>query len=183
MEPGIGSLSYSRARGDVTPIPYKPYFPPSESPKEFARLLAFTTLALYDACLVGNPAPSVQRQYDEMKNPRPGDLVLEISSRGRETWPGAALGHLRFVCKAKPRTAEELVEAEADGYFKMDSARGHGPYWLVDPIDGSQRTYWTNAHFIRIPPPPERVAAGPVVFTRQSLLGDLADAGFELKEK
>jgi hypothetical protein len=165
----------------VTPLSTKPYFPPEATSKEFAKQLASTTYALWSACCVGNPAANVRKAYEEMKDPQPGDLVLEISSINFEEWPGAGLGHLRFVCKAKPRTEDEWDAAIASGYFKMDSPRGNGPYWLIDPIDGSQRTYWSNARFIRVPPPRERVT-GPVVFTRDSIVAVLADSGFELRE-
>lgn len=164
----------------MTSFSRTPYFPPAATTKEFALLLATATMEIWDSCLVGNPAPAVQRRYELMKNPRPGDLVLEISSCGRKTWPGRALGYLIFVCKAKPRTAEEWLDAVDAGYWKMDSVRGYGPYWLVDPIDGSQRTFWNDARFIRVPEPQEPVR-GPVVFTRESIVAKLSDIGVELK--
>src|ERR1700733_9432221 len=49
------------------------------------RRLAFNGLAdlLYRACLVGHPAPVVARMWERIKQPQPGDLVIERSSRYR----------------------------------------------------------------------------------------------------
>lgn len=166
----------------MTYLSRKAHFPPVATAKEFALLLATVTLELWDACLIGSPPPAVVARYELMKDPKPGDLVLETTSCNRSVWPGPALGRLLFICKVKPRTEEEWVEAVEAGSFKMGSYRGNGPYWLVDPIDGSQRTYWENASFIRVPDPREP-AIGPVVFTQESLRGSLADSGFELKPR
>lgn len=167
----------------MTPLSRKPHYPSPETPTELVKLLAWATLELWDACVVGNPAPRVQEIYEEMSNPKPGDIVLEISSAGQREWPqGKHLGRLLLRCKAMPRTEEEWTEAEGAGDWKMDSRRGYGPYWYVDPLDGSQRRRWSNAQFIRVPSAQERVG-GPAVFTRESLRGQLAHSGFELKEK
>lgn len=136
----------------------KPYHPDPASAGEFAGHLAATAWALYDACLVGNATPSVAARFEWLTHPEPGNLVLEISRRLSS--PGDALGRLLFIAGIRPQTDEEWVEAEADGRWRL-SYRHDDPYWYIDPLDGSQRTAWTNCTFIRVPEagdPPLRVS-------------------------
>lgn len=126
-----------------------PHFPEALSSQDTAGLLAEVAYERWRATLVGNPAPVVRDMYERITNPQPGDLVLEVTTRGRDGWPGPALGRLLFVAGRKPRSEDEWHEAKAAGWWKMERAKFGGPYWYVDPIDGvSQRTAWANCDFI-----------------------------------
>lgn len=87
---------------------------------------------------------------------------LEVSLPLRAGDPLDGLGRLLFIAGRKPVTEEEWAEAETAGRWELDAAsvshalgaskRGRGPYYFVDPLDGSQRKCWDNAEFIRLSP-------------------------------
>lgn len=136
----------------MTALSRAPYHPPALEPREFVVLLANVTYAMYNATLTGDPAPVTREAYERMTDPRPGDLVVEISSRGHRGWPqSSAVGRLLFVAGVKPRTEDEWLEAQAAGRWRTDRAHFGGPYWYVDPLDGAQRACWSNCQFIAMP--------------------------------
>lgn len=143
---------------------YERYWPDPEQ-CELIWLLAHATLALWDACLVGNPAPVVQEMYERMRHPQIGDVVLEHGTRWFKDWPERALGR--------------LVDVE------KDPLGGH--YYFVASLyfEDHLITRWENASFIALPVDETAYLGkrGPVVFTRDSLIGSLTGAGFKLKEE
>lgn len=142
----------------MTALSRAPYYPPALAPREFVVLLANATLAMYDAVLVGNPAPVTKAAYERMTHPRPGDIVVEISRRGRD-WPrSSGVGRFLFAADRKPRTEEEWLDAERAGFWrarKRDPRPNVEPdmldYFYIDPLDGAQRACWENAQFIAVP--------------------------------
>lgn len=146
----------------VTALPRTPYYPPARAPREFVVMLANATYAMHRAVLVGNPAQVTAEAYERMTHPRPGDIVVEISSVSRSDWPmSSGVGELLFAADRKPRTAEEWEEAVAAGFWKARKQRPRAnvepdlfDYFYVDPLDGAQRTCWENANFIAVPGSP-----------------------------
>lgn len=135
----------------MTRVSRKAFYPAAASQMETARLLAETAYEAYSLSLAN--APRNRRVFDAMRNVQAGNLVLEVSSYARSSWPAAALGHLLFVAGRKPRTEEEWEDAVRAGHWKMEAAkdvRSRGPYHYIDPIDGSQRRCWEDADFIRV---------------------------------
>lgn len=132
---------------------------------ELIWLLAHSMLAIRTACLVGNQAPVVKELWSRMEHPQIGDIVLETGTVWQPNWPERQLG--RLVAKEK------------------DPIGGH--YWFVDPLyytpRGESTTRWENCSFMALPVDESMFIGrrGPVVFTRDSLRGLLAESGFELK--
>jgi hypothetical protein len=91
---------------------------------DMALLIEVSAYAVYQATLVGNPAPVVQRMQDALLNPRLGDLVLEITTRGMDHTKGDRLGYL---------------------------ISGTDPYGarVIRTLDGRE-VKWDNAEFIRV---------------------------------
>lgn len=165
---------------------------------------------LRDAVLVGNPAPSVARMWARMKDPQPGDLVIETSTfyRSDEYDRIKAMGILITHRTEWWQTDEEWatwVEEERAAYEEFlrgpYSQPGDGPFdpstcerltdhaWYVQygPQAGDI-CRWVNCEFIMIPTDPAvfRVQVGTsdgngVTFTRDDIVSGLADAGFVLR--
>jgi hypothetical protein len=163
-----------------------------ESALAVRRLIAGVAGVLMKTTLVGQPAPIVARIYERMRGPQPGDLVLETSTmyRQSEDWYkgcGILLEHriewwetddqFRQYClenDENPATAERLTDHA--WYIQ------YGP----QPDDVCR---WVNCDFVTIPTDPRGwdVPAGyrdgsATVFTRDSLIGGLADSGFQLRQ-
>lgn len=135
----------------MTRLSRKAYFPPAMLQSEAGKLLAEVAYEAYSLSLGGGSRH--RAVFDAMRNIQPGELVLEVSSYARSSWPAAALGHLLFVAGRKPRTEEEWEDAVRAGHWKMEAAkdvRSRGPYHYIDPIDGTQRRCWEDADFIRV---------------------------------
>ena len=127
-----------------------PYHPEPVELSWALRCLAENARATYRLSLSGTPI--ALRVFKYLSDPQPGDVVLEIS---RPLTPGGeldCLGQLLFIAGRKPTTEAEWEDAETQGRWKLDSERGRGPYYIIDPLDGSQRNCWENATFIRVSP-------------------------------
>lgn len=175
------------------------------------RLMMVGLLAnLRKATQVGNPAPIVERMRERMRNPQPGDLVVEDSGiylRGQdkqveafgillthrdewwqtdEEWAAVVAGertaHEEFLRGpyAHPGDADEPRELPA-------RITDHAWYIQYGPkaIDVAR---WVNCSFIAIPTDPcafdqpvGTITPGGVELNRNNLLDALADSGFSLK--
>lgn len=130
----------------------KAFYPAPITLDEALKMLVETAERLHYACLSSSSAPTMMSVREDLRNPKPGDIVLEIT---RHKFEGSMLGRLLFVAGRAPRTNGEWEEALAAGYWKMPPpARSNGPYWYVDPLDGSQRARWEDCQFIKIPTSP-----------------------------
>lgn len=98
----------------------------------------------YSNCLVGHAAPMVTRYFNRVKNPEPGDLVLETSTFYARDLRG--YGHVA-VGTLVERKVESLVYEE-DG---LESQPYQEEAWYVTPLTGGETIRWTNADFIAIP--------------------------------
>jgi hypothetical protein len=173
-------------------------------------IMAGMARCLRDAVLVGNPAPAVARMWERMKNPAPGDLVIETSTfyRRDEDDRVKAMGIL-----IAHRVEWNETDVEWGAYIEEERARYEeflrGPYSQPGdgPFDPSQceRTTdhawyvqygpqagdvcrWVNCDFMMIPADPQdyRVQVGTrdgngVTLTRDDLIGGMADSGFTLR--
>ena len=154
-------------------------------------------LHLRTATLVGSPAPVVQRMSERMRNPVPGDLAcsaeamhrgpradLDYRTKGlgillarRREWAEthAEWTHACLLNRWDPLTEERITD---DAYYLQ-----YGP----EPGDVCR---WHNSAPVGLLTQPwswaadgaaERTETG-AVFTRDSLLGALADSGFQLRK-
>ena len=100
-------------------------------------LLAVSAKNVYTACLVGNPAPIVATLYEQVKNPRVGDMVLEVSSYfciEREWQKCKGVSHAK-------KAIGRLLKIEKDDEL--------GITYELELLDGS-KMLWSNCMFIRI---------------------------------
>lgn len=153
--------------------------------------LAAMATHLHTACLVGNPAPVVQRMYDRMRDPQPGDLVVETSTRHATD---LETRHKRLGILIEHReewweTDQEWEAYKAEDGTLTDADRRTDHAWYVQYGQGPDFVCrWVNCEFIALPigqdtferPIGERDGAG-VTVTRGDLVSGLADFGFELR--
>ena len=145
---------------------------------------------LYQAVLVGNPAPRVARMYKRISCPQVGDLVVVRDGvRGDVERRSKSLGFL-VANRVEWGQTDDEWEAELAGGDVDASERGVEPdAWYVQygsaPVDVCR---WTNCSLITVPvdnrmfdhPVGARDADGSVTLTRDDVLDGLADAGFSL---
>lgn len=117
---------------------------------------ALTSMAgnLHDATMVFNPAPIVERMYERLSNPRPGDMVLELSSRfpsrDRDT-RNKGFGRLVLVREEWWETDEEwraLLADEDSGLTEEDRSKDTAWYVQYGP---DHICRWTNCMFMVVP--------------------------------
>lgn len=88
---------------------------------------------LWSAVCVGNPCPHVEKLHRRMTNPRPGDLVMEITD------------FTRLTCGWLEKVAEERIGT---------SDNEERAFYIIRP--GGYRERWVNAEFIALPWPGAR---------------------------
>jgi len=145
---------------------------------------------LRSACMVGHPAPVVERMYRRMRSPRSGDLVVAYMANMRD--PNNRLKGFGYLIEKRVEWWETDAEWETtkaeDGYL-TDADRLTEEVWYVqygpDPADVCR---WANSDFTMVPIEPRQfdVEFGTrdgngVMLTRDDLLGALADSGFQLR--
>lgn len=153
--------------------------------------------------MVGQPAPVVTRISERMRSPQPGDLVMETSTmyRRADDWYrgfGVLIEHREEWWTTDAEWEQELAEERAA--WEKFTRPGEGPF-TPDPRTTDHAWYiqygpqpgdicrWVNCEFIAIPVDPRfaDITVGTregsaVVFTRDDLIGGLADSGFHLRE-
>lgn len=125
---------------------------------QILRALAVAGYQAYSMSLVGNPAPSVRRYYERVTEPRPGDLVLEITTFGRDPWAAAGLGELLEVTEEPIMSEDEHHAMIREGnYFKHPDEKYDAVpierVQYIEPLDPDlpRRFRWVNAEFIALP--------------------------------
>jgi len=125
--------------------------------KAVARRLMMmgTAKALYDAVLVGNPAPKVAEMLARMRDPQPGDLVMEVSSSYRRDVDAKVKGFGVLVEHREEwasTDAEWAAEIASDALIDPDRDRFHDHAWYVQYGPAAEDVCrWTNCEFIAIP--------------------------------
>jgi hypothetical protein len=154
-------------------------------------------LHLNTATLVGNPAPVVERMSERIRNPRPGDLACaaEAMHRGpradvdyRTKGLGVLLARRREYCESHQDWADLCLR---EGWNPLTEERmTDDAYYLQYGPEPGDICRWTNSAPVGLLTQPwswtvdaaaERTETG-AVFTRDSLLGALADSGLTLRE-
>lgn len=165
---------------------------------------------LRSAVLVGNPAPAVARMWKRMKDPQPGDLVIETSTFYRRDEDdrikamGILVGHRVEWWETDAEWAATVEEERAaheeflrgpyshpgDGPFdpsKCERTTDHAWYVQYGP-KAADVCRWVNCDFMMIPADPREFQASfgardgnSVTLTRGDLLAGLADSGFTLR--
>jgi len=152
---------------------------------------------LRTATLVGSPAPVVRRMSDRISHPEPGDLVVTIEVLyGRRDPDDRLKGFGIYLAGRKEwETTDEEWQAECLRYGIDPADRGTDTVFYIqygpDPGDICR---WHNSEAVVLPAQDgpfsidgaaEREDLGEgrqrATFTRDSLIGGLADSGFRLK--
>lgn len=160
--------------------------------------------------LVGQPAPIVRDISDRMGHPVPGDLVVEASTtlhRQTGDWYrgfGILLEHRREwwetdadweVMVAQGRADhEEFLRGpyahpgDADEPWEPDERRTDDAWYVQYGPGERDICRWVNCEFMMVPTDAHEVDrpvgtrdGNGVTFTRDDLLGALADSGFQLR--
>lgn len=118
-------------------------------------LMAGMAQATYRATLVGNPAPSVAQMWARMKEPRPGDLVMETTSRFRGDPDTTIKGFgILVVHREEWASTDQDWAAEVAREPGIDPIRDrfHEDAWYVQygpqPEDVCR---WENCDFVSVP--------------------------------
>jgi hypothetical protein len=144
---------------------------------------------LSSACLVGHPAPIVERMGERIRKPQAGDLVIEVSAmRSRDpdkriTGFGILLEHRAEWWQTDEEYAAQVAEDPADDERLID----HAWYVQYGPSPGDV-CRWTNCEFVVIPTDPRQFErsfgqqdGAAVIITRDDVVSELADSGFTIK--
>lgn len=147
---------------------------------------------LHTASLVGDPAPVVQRIYERIKHPQPGDLVVEWSMgvRGDTDTRLKAFGILIEHRNEWWETDEEWAALKvADGDLGEDDRMVDHAWYVQYGNDPEAICRWTNCDFLAIPTDPRefdrtfgtRQPGGGVSVERGDVVAGLAESGFEIR--
>lgn len=98
-------------------------------------LIAYTH-TLYSAMLTANRVPCNEALYRLLKNPLPGDMVLELTNRNK--------GHdcIGTLLKVTREPVDGWNEEE-DGPTPLET------YWYICDVDGNEQR-WFNCDFVRV---------------------------------
>jgi hypothetical protein len=114
-----------------------------------------TAKALRTATLVGNPAPVVAEMWVRMRDPRPGDLVMESSTPFRRSDPDAQIKGFGILIDHREEwasTDEEWAATCAEDPDIREDERFHDHAWYVQYGPAAEDVCrWTNCEFIAIP--------------------------------
>ncbi|MFD3523860.1 hypothetical protein [Streptomyces sp. NPDC058653] len=121
------------------------------------RLLTIGTVdALYAACLVGNPTPKVADMYARMTAPRPGDLVMELSTLRRKREPDSLIKGFGILvdCREEWASTDEEWAAETASDQDLDPIRDRmtDRAWYIQYGPNAEDVCrWVNCEFIAVP--------------------------------
>lgn len=144
---------------------------------------------LTTATLVGHPAPIVSRMYARLRDPRPGDLVVEMSAELRDARHRiSALGILLERRVEWYDTDERWAEIIADDPDGWDERRTDTAWYIQYGPDAGDVVRWTNCSFEVVPIFIDSFVESAVTadgrtitVTRDGLVTSLGDSGFDLR--
>jgi hypothetical protein len=116
--------------------------------RALVELLRVSAYELYRATLVGDPCEYVRMLGEELRNPRPGDLVLETSTfwmKNRDPLEG--IGRLLRI-ELEPIVLKE--QAEEYGYTDGEEIPKHRVFYVALEFDDGREYRWHNASFIKV---------------------------------
>jgi hypothetical protein len=154
--PGMTTVTYPQPREGITGTERTEDDLLALDDKAIARRLMMigTARALHSATLVGIPAPKVAEMYARMRDPRPGDLVLELTNRRQDVDTqikgfGILVAH-RDEWASTDEEWAQAVTGDADLDPVDDRFHDHAWYVQYGPSDGDV-CRWVNCDFIAVP--------------------------------
>lgn len=122
----------------------------STETSDLIRLIEINAYSVYTGTLIGNAPPAVKELFQRLKAPRPGDLVLEITTLLTPAHDGERLGRLLRDVREPVFTPEQLESYTEEGEDISD------PYFsrtervcYIQTMDGRE-IRWCNAKFIAV---------------------------------
>lgn len=113
--------------------------------KETAAFLCAAGYAAYCGTLTGRPG--VPGLFEWMKDPKPGDLVLEVTSicRTDDIYRVGTLLRIEIGWFHDDDKWEQVK-----GEWNADEPRPTDTYWVIETLDGYEYR-WSNCSFIKLP--------------------------------
>jgi hypothetical protein len=122
----------------------------------FVRLLRGTAYNLWSACIVEIAAawtgcsgpPMLHKLFEELRNPQPGDLVMELSTYhmpGQNPLEG--IGTLVSVTREPMFTRQEATDA---GYGEDEPIPTDKIWTITLDFDDGRKFRWRNASFVKV---------------------------------
>lgn len=148
---------------------------------------------LKTASLVGNPAPVVQRIYERINHPQPGDLVVEWAMSRPARDADTRLKAFGFLIEHRNEWWETDAEWAAlkaeDGGLDDEDRRVDHAWYVQYGNEPEAICRWVNCDFLAIPTDPRefdypigtRLPGGGVSVDRDDVVAGLAASGFELR--
>lgn len=157
------------------------------------NIIMAMTAQLHRACLVGDPAPNVQRIYERITRPQVGDLVAIVDYLNRPDHPeryqgfGFLLADRIEWCETDAEWQVYLNEQEVWGL--EDTRRTDHARYIQYGNAAIDICRWVNCRLLTVLTDPNELTmpagipneGGGITFTRDSLLGALADSGIALR--
>ncbi len=117
---------------------------------EKAKVVSLLKGAAYQtwrATLCAGPQ-SIRELFEELRNPKPGDLVMETTTHGmKKRDPLEGIGRLVSVMQEPMYTQEAWKEAGYDEGEPIPTER----IWIIELIfDDGRQFRWRNAQFIKV---------------------------------
>jgi hypothetical protein len=130
------------------------------SPNQVAYLLCCAAAHMRSCCMVGNPAPAVRAFYERIRDPRPGDWVMETTTLGGA--PREVVGLRPIPADDYTRRVGRLKTVCREPYPSWDEEREGEPapteeVFYVESLAG-ELVRWVNASFVAIPTDPYEVS-------------------------
>ncbi len=120
------------------------------------RLLELSAYKIWDAVLTGNQCPKIREIFDDMQNPRPGDLVIESSTiygakmsgkKGKLKSRGiCGIGYLVKIVREPIWTLDQWTESGEDEDVPIPTEK----VIYIQLFDGREMR-WTNANILKVP--------------------------------
>ena len=114
--------------------------------EQIAKLLMCNAYELYRATLIGSPPPRIDALHRELRSPKPGDLVMEITSQNHER-PLERIGRLLWTGNAPWINDDEW---DVNGYSEINLPPMRRVWDIQLVFDGNRPFRWENAEFIKV---------------------------------
>jgi hypothetical protein len=129
-------------------------------PSELLRLLALNAYQSYSNTLVGNAAPRIKELFQELREPKEGDLVLEVSTAAFMPQPRfrehqeEVLAEAAYIGYLEKHTREAVSQVYArDEPWDAEYEGGPEPtvevFYIRTLLNGRLHR-WHNARFIKV---------------------------------
>ena len=122
----------------------------SDPVQAIVRLLELSVIKIWSSVLTGNQCENVRKTYEDMGNPQPGDLVIEMSTVYRRTMQDKSPRSICGIGYLESVTFEPYCSIEK---WREDGNEDDVPkerVFNLTLLDG-RKFRWVNAMFLKVP--------------------------------